>query len=149
MNPLTIILEKADLESFQKTIKGTNENVLALRLDGINIFTATILCNASVSKRLELLKQAKSLYLNNEININSFFNEYIYVSTAYNKSKEEYRILPFICRHLTLEDTEKLLLGLKKEGVILNINDKEEIRNHVLNHNNFSRDRISNFFDSL
>ena len=148
-NPLVFILEKADLAEFQKELEKTQQSALDIRLDGVNLFTAIILCNAPVDTKLKLFSAAKRQYLTGDDNIQRYIDEELEAMTHGMKEPVICKAVPFMCRHLPLMDIETLLTGLKQEGVVLSEEDKTTIKEHALVHNQFSADRINRFFEKL
>ena len=73
-NPLVFILEKADLAGFQKGLEETQQSALDIRLDGANLFTAIILCNAPVDTKLKLFSAAKRQYLTEHDDIQQYID---------------------------------------------------------------------------
>jgi len=148
-NPLVFILEKADLAGFQKAVEKTQTSALDIRLDGVNLFTAIILCNAPVDTKLKLFSAAKRQYLTEHDDIQRYIEEELEAITPGMKEPIICKAIPFMCRHLHLIDIETLLTGLKQEGIILSEEDKAIIKDHALAHNQFSADRINRFFEKL
>ena len=148
-NPLVFILEKADLAGFQKGLEETQQSALDIRLDGVNLFTAIILCNAPVDTKLKLFTAAKRRYLTEHDDIQQYVDEELEAMTPGMKEPVICNAIPFMCRHLPLMDIETLLTGLKQEGVVLSEEDKAVIKDHALVHNQFSADRINRFFEKL
>ena len=148
-NPLVFILEKADLAGFQKGLEETQQSALDIRLDGVNLFTAIILCNAPVDTKLKLFTAAKRRYLTEHDDIQQYVDEELEAMTPGMKEPVICNAIPFMCRHLPLMDIETLLTGLKREGVVLSEEDKAVIKDHALAHNQFSADRINRFFEKL
>ena len=148
-NPLMLLLEKADLAGFQKELEKTREKALDIRLDGVNLFTAIILCNAPVDTKLKLFSAAKRQYLTEHDDIQQYIDEELEAMTPAMKEPIVCKAIPFMCRHLHLMDIETLLTGLKQEGVGLSEADKESIKTHVLEHNQFAQRRIKDFFEQL
>lgn len=148
-NPLVFILEKADLAEFQKGLEETQQSALDIRLDGVNLFTAIILCNAPVDTKLKLFSAAKRQYLIETDDIQRYIDEELEAMTPGMKEPVICKAVPFMCRHLPLMDIETLLTGLKQEGVVLSEEDKTTIKEHALVHNQFSADRINRFFEKL
>ena len=148
-NPLVFILEKADLAGFQKELEKTQQSALDIRLDGVNLFTAIILCNASVDTKLKLFTAAKRQYLTEHDDIQRYIDEKLEAMTPGMKEPIICKAIPFMCRHLPLMDIETLLTGLKQEGVVLSEEDKENIKMQVLEHNQFAQRRIKDFFEQL
>jgi len=146
-NPLWLLLEKADLAGFQKALKETHEQALDIRLDGVNLFTAIILCNAPVDQKLTLFAAAKRRYLAEHDDIQPYIDEELEAMTPAMKAPVKCKAIPFMCQHLPLMDIETLITGLKQEGVILSEEDKTAIKDHALTHNTFSADRINRFFE--
>lgn len=148
-NPLVFILEKADLAGFQKELEKTQQSALDIRLDGVNLFTAIILCNASADTKLKLFTAAKRQYLTEHDDIQRYIDEKLEAMTPGMKEPITCKAIPFMCRHLPLMDIETLLTGLKQEGVVLSEEDKENIKMQVLEHNQFAQRRIKDFFEQL
>jgi len=148
-NPLVFILEKADLAGFQKAVEKTQTSAVDIRLDGVNLFTAIILCNAPVDTKLKLFSAAKRQYLTEHDDIQRYIEEELEAMTPGMKEPIICKAIPFMCRHLHLIDIETLLTGLKQEGIILSEEDKAIIKDHALAHNQFSADRINRFFEKL
>ena len=148
-NPLIVLLEKADLAGFQKELKETQQSALDIRLDGVNLFTAIILCNASVDTKLKLFSAAKRQYLTEHDDIQRYIDEELEAMTPGMKEPVICKAIPFMCRHLPFMDIETLLTGLKREGIILSETDKENIKMQVLEHNQFAQRRIKDFFEQL
>ena len=148
-NPLILLLEKADLAEFQKELEKTREKALDIRLDGVNLFTAIILCNAPVDTKLKLFSAAKRQYLTEHDDIQQYIDEELEAMTPGMKEPVICKAIPFMCRHLPLMDIETLLTGLKQEGVVLSETDKENIKMQVLEHNQFAQRRIKDFFEQL
>jgi len=148
-NPLVFILEKADLAGFQKELEKTHENALDIRLDGVNLFTAIILCNAPVDTKLKLFSAAKRQYLTDHDDIQQYIDEELDAMTPGMKEPIRCKAIPFICRYLQLMDIETLLTGLKQEGIMLSEEDTETIKTHALEHNQFAQRRITDFFEQL
>ena len=148
-NPLIFILEKADLAGFQKAVEKAQTSALDIRLDGVNLFTAIILCNAPVDTKLKLFSAAKRQYLTEHDDIQRYIEEELEAMTPGMKEPIICKAIPFMCRHLHLIDIETLLTGLKQEGIILSEEDKAIIKDHALAHNQFSADRINRFFEKL
>ena len=148
-NPLILLLEKADLAEFQKELEKTREKALDIRLDGVNLFTAIILCNAPVDTKLKLFSAAKQQYLTEHDDIQQYIDEELEAMTPGMKEPVICKAIPFMCRHLPLMDIETLLTGLKQEGVVLSETDKENIKMQVLEHNQFAQKRIKDFFEQL
>ena len=148
-NPLVFILEKADLAGFQKGLEETQQSALDIRLDGVNLFTAILLCNAPVDTKLKLFTAAKRRYLTEHDDIQRYIDEELEAMTPGMKEPVICNAIPFMCRHLPLIDIETLLTGLKQEGIILSAEDKAAIKDHALAHNQFSADRINRFFEKL
>ena len=148
-NPLIFILEKADLAGFQKAVEKTQTSAVDIRLDGVNLFTAIILCNAPVDTKLKLFSAAKRQYLTEHDDIQRYIEEELEAMTPGMKEPIICKAIPFMCRHLHLIDIETLLTGLKQEGIILSAEDKAAIKDHALAHNQFSADRINRFFEKL
>ena len=148
-NPLVFILEKADLAEFQKELEKTQQSALDIRLDGVNLFTAIILCNAPVDTKLKLFTAAKRQYLTEHDDIQQYVDEELEAMTPGMKEPIICKAIPFMCRHLHLIDIETLLTGLKQEGIILSEEDKAIIKDHTVAHNQFSADRINRFFEKL
>ena len=148
-NPLILLLEKADLAEFQKELEKTREKALDIRLDGVNLFTAIILCNAPVDTKLKLFSAAKQQYLTEHDDIQQYIDEELEAMTPGMKEPVICKAIPFMCRHLPLMDIETLLTGLKQEGVVLSETDKENIKMQVLEHNQFAQRRIKDFFEQL
>ena len=148
-NPLIFILEKADLAGFQKAVEKTQTSALDIRLDGVNLFTAIILCNAPVDTKLKLFSAAKRQYLTEHDDIQRYIEEELEAMTPGMKEPIICKAIPFMCRHLHLIDIETLLTGLKQEGIILSAEDKAAIKDYALAHNQFSADRINRFFEKL
>ena len=148
-NPLVFILEKADLAGFQKELEKTQQSALDIRLDGVNLFTAIILCNASVDTKLKLFTAAKRQYLTEHDDIQRYIDEKLEAMTPGMKEPIICKAIPFMCRHLPLMDIETLLTGLKQEGVVLSEEDKGNIKMQVLEHNQFAQRRIKDFFEQL
>lgn len=148
-NPLVFILEKADLAGFQKAVEKTQTSALDIRLDGVNLFTAIILCNAPVDTKLKLFSAAKRQYLTEHDDIQRYIEEELEAMTPGMKEPIICKAIPFMCRHLHLIDVETLLTGLKQEGIILSAEDKTAIKDYALAHNQFSADRINRFFEKL
>ena len=148
-NPLIVLLEKADLAGFQKELKETQQSALDIRLDGVNLFTAIILCNASVDTKLKLFSAAKRQYLTEHDDIQRYIDEELEAMTPGMKEPVICKAIPFMCRHLPFMDIETLLTGLKQEGVVLSETDKENIKMQVLEHNQFAQKRIKDFFEQL
>ena len=148
-NPLILLLEKADLAEFQKELEKTREKALDIRLDGVNLFTAIILCNAPVDTKLKLFSAAKQQYLTEHDDIQQYIDEELEAMTPGMKEPVICKAIPFMCRHLPLMDIETLLTGLKQEGIILSETDKENIKMQVLEHNQFAQRRIKDFFEQL
>lgn len=149
MNPLWIFLEKADLAAFQKAVEESNADPLQLRLDGTNIFTAAVLCNAPVNKKLELFSAVKKLYLKEGDCLQAYIDEEVEITTPTIKEPIIAKAVPFMCRCLNLLDMETLLTGLKERGVALSEEDKQDIKTHALEHNKFSTGRINTFFENF
>lgn len=148
-NPLVFILEKADLAGFQKGLEETQQSALDIRLDGVNLFTAIILCNAPVDTKLKLFTAAKRRYLTEHDNIQQYVDEELEAMTPGMKEPVICNAIPFMCRHLPLMDIETLLTGLKQEGIILSEKDKTVIKDHTVAHNQFAQKRIKDFFEQL
>lgn len=148
-NPLIFILEKADLAGFQKAVEKTQTSAVDIRLDGVNLFTAIILCNAPVDTKLKLFSAAKRQYLTEHDDIQRYIDEELEAMTPGMKEPIICKAIPFMCRHLHLIDIETLLTGLKQEGIILSAEDKAAIKDHALAYNQFSADRINRFFEKL
>ena len=148
-NPLILLLEKADLAEFQKELEKTREKALDIRLDGVNLFTAIILCNAPVDTKLKLFSAAKQQYLTEHDDIQQYIDEELEAMTPGMKEPVICKAIPFMCQHLPLMDIETLLTGLKQEGVVLSETDKENIKMQVLEHNQFAQRRIKDFFEQL
>ena len=148
-NPLIVLLEKADLTGFQQELEETQQSALDVRLDGVNLFTAIILCNAPVDTKLKLFSAAKRQYLTEHDDIQQYIDEELEAMTPGMKEPVICKAIPFMCRHLPLMDIETLLTGLKQEGVVLSETDKENIKMQVLEHNQFAQRRIKDFFEQL
>lgn len=148
-NPLVLILEKADLAGFQKELQKTQQSALDIRLDGVNLFTAIILCNASVDTKLKLFTAAKRRYLTEHDDIQRYIDEKLEAMTPGMKEPIICKAIPFMCRHLPFMDIETLLTGLKQEGVVLSEEDKTVIKDHSVAHNQFAQKRIKDFFEQL
>ncbi|MGP1455799.1 MAG: hypothetical protein ACTTJ7_08625 [Treponema sp.] len=148
-NPLWLLLEKADFVGFQKALEETQKQALDIRLDGVNLFTAIILCNAPVNQKLTLFAAAKRQYLTEHDDMHPYIDEELEAMTPAMKAPVKCKAIPFMCRHLPLMDIETLLTGLKQEGVILSEEDKAAIKDHALAHNAFSVDRINRFFEDI
>ena len=148
-NPLIVLLEKADLAGFQKEVEEQHKSALDIRLDGINVFTAVILCNAPVDTKLKLFSAAKRQYLTEHDDIQPYIDEELEAMSPGMKEPVICKAIPFMCRHLPLMDIETLLTGLKREGITLAEEDKTVIKDHALVHNQFSADRINHFFETL
>ena len=148
-NPLAFILEKADLAGFQKGLEETQQSALDIRLDGVNLFTAIILCNAPVDTKLKLFTAAKRRYLTEHDDIQRYIDEELEAMTPAMKEPIVCKAIPFMCRHLPLMDIETLLTGLKREGVVLSEEDKAVIKDHAVAHNQFAQKRIKDFFEQL
>ena len=148
-NPLVFILEKADLAGFQKAVEKAQTSAVDIRLDGVNLFTAIILCNAPVDTKLKLFTAAKRQYLIATDDIQQYVDEELEAMTPGMKEPIICKAIPFMCRHLPLMDIETLLTGLKQEGVVLSEEDKTVIKDHAVAHNQFSADRINRFFEKL
>ena len=148
-NPLIVLLEKADLAGFQKELKETQQSALDIRLDGVNLFTAIILCNASVDTKLKLFSAAKRQYLTEHDDIQRYIDEELEAMTPGMKEPVICKAIPFMCRHLPFMDIETLLTGLKREGVVLSEEDKAVIKDHAVAHNQFAQKRIKDFFEQL
>ena len=141
-NPLVFILEKADLAEFQKELEKTQQSALDIRLDGVNLFTAIILCNAPVDTKLKLFSAAKRRYLTEHDDIQRYVDEELEAMTPGMKD-------PIICKAVPFMDIETLLTGLKQEGVVLSEEDKAVIKDHAVAHNQFAQKRIKDFFEQL
>ena len=148
-NPLIVLLEKADLAGFQKELKETQQSALDIRLDGVNLFTAILLCNASVDTKLKLFSAAKRQYLTEHDDIQRYIDEELEAMTPGMKEPVICKAIPFMCRHLPFMDIETLLTGLKREGITLAEEDKTVIKDHALAHNQFAQKRIKDFFEKL
>ena len=148
-NPLVFILEKADLAGFQKGLEETQQSALDIRLDGVNLFTAIILCNAPVDTKLKLFTAAKRRYLTEHDDIQRYIDEELEAMTPAMKEPIVCKAIPFMCRPLPLMDIETLLTGLKREGVVLSEEDKAVIKDHAVAHNQFAQKRIKDFFEQL
>ena len=148
-NPLVFILEKADLAEFQKELEKTQQSALDIRLDGVNLFTAIILCNAPIDTKLKLFSAAKRRYLTEHDDIQQYVDEELEAMTPGMKEPIICKAIPFMCRHLPLMDIETLLTGLKREGVVLSEEDKAVIKDHAVAHNQFAQRRIKDFFEQL
>ena len=148
-NPLIVLLEKADLAGFQKGLEETQQSALDIRLDGVNLFTAIILCNAPVDTKLKLFTAAKRRYLTEHDDIQQYVDEELEAMTPGMKEPIVCKAIPFMCRHLPLMDIETLLTGLKREGVVLSEEDKAVIKDHAVAHNQFAQKRIKDFFEQL
>ena len=148
-NPLIVLLEKADLAGFQKELEETQQSALDIRLDGVNLFTAIILCNASVDTKLKLFSAAKRQYLTEYDDIQRYIDEELEAMTPGMKEPVICKAIPFMCRHLPFMDIETLLTGLKQEGITLAEEDKTVIKDHALAHNQFAQKRIKDFFEQL
>ncbi|MGP1594957.1 MAG: hypothetical protein ACTTH8_06900 [Treponema sp.] len=148
-NPLIVLLEKADLAGFQKEVEEQHKSALDIRLDGINVFTAVILCNAPVDTKLKLFSAAKRQYLTEHDDIQPYIDEELEAMSPGMKEPVICKAIPFMCRHLPLMDIETLLTGLKREGVVLSEEDKETIKIDALAHNQFAQTRIQDFFEKL
>ena len=148
-NPLVFILEKADLAEFRKELEKTQQSALDIRLDGVNLFTAIILCNAPVDTKLKLFTAAKRRYLTEHDDIQQYVDEELEAMTPGMKEPVICKAIPFMCRHLPLMDIETLLTGLKREGVVLSEEDKAVIKDHAVAHNQFAQKRIKDFFEQL
>lgn len=148
-NPLVFILEKADLAEFQKELEKTQQSALDIRLDGVNLFTAIILCNAPIDTKLKLFSAAKRQYLIETDDIQRYIDEELEAMTPGMKEPVICKAILFMCRHLPLMDIETLLTGLKREGVVLSEEDKAVIKDHAVAHNQFAQKRIKDFFEQL
>lgn len=148
-NPLVFILEKADLAEFQKELEKTQQSAVDIRLDGVNLFTAIILCNAPVDTKLKLFTAAKRRYLTEHDDIQQYVDEELEAMTPGMKDPIICKAVPFMCRHLPFMDIETLLTGLKQEGVVLSEEDKAVIKDHAVAHNQFAQKRIKDFFEQL
>lgn len=148
-NPLIFILEKADLAGFQKAVEKTRTSAVDIRLDGVNLFTAIILCNAPVDTKLKLFTAAKRRYLTEHDDIQQYVDEELEAMTPGMKDPIICKAVPFMCRHLPFMDIETLLTGLKQEGVVLSEEDKAVIKDHAVAHNQFAQKRIKDFFEQL
>ena len=148
-NPLIVLLEKADLAGFQEELEETQQSALDIRLDGVNLFTAIILCNASVDTKLKLFSAAKRQYLTEYDDIQRYIDEELEAMTPGMKEPVICKAIPFMCRHLPFMDIETLLTGLKREGITLAEEDKTVIKDHALAHNQFAQKRIKDFFEQL
>ena len=148
-NPLVFILEKADLAEFQKELEKTQQSALDIRLDGVNLFTAIILCNAPIDTKLKLFSAAKRRYLTEHDDIQRYIDEKLEAMTPGMKDPIICKAVPFMCRHLPFMDIETLLTGLKQEGVVLSEEDKAVIKDHAVAHNQFAQKRIKDFFEQL
>ena len=148
-NPLIVLLEKADLAEFQKELEKTQQSALDIRLDGVNLFTAIILCNAPVNTKLKLFTAAKRRYLTEHDDIQRYIDEELEAMTPGMKEPIICKAIPFMCRHLPFMDIETLLTGLKQEGVVLSEEDKAVIKDHAVAHNQFAQKRIKDFFEQL
>lgn len=148
-NPLIVLLEKADLAEFQKELEKTQQSALDIRLDGVNLFTAIILCNAPVDTKLKLFTAAKRQHLTEHDDIQQYVDEELEAMTPGMKEPIICKAIPFMCRHLHLIDIETLLTGLKQEGIILSAEDKAAIKDHAVAHNQFAQKRIKDFFEQL
>ena len=148
-NPLVFILEKADLAEFQKELEKTQQSALDIRLDGVNLFTAIILCNAPIDTKLKLFSAAKRRYLTEHDDIQQYVDEELEAMTPGMKEPVICKAILFMCRHLPLMDIETLLTGLKQEGVVLSEEDKAVIKDHAVAHNQFAQKRIKDFFEQL
>ena len=148
-NPLIVLLEKADLAEFQKELEKTQQSALDIRLDGVNLFTVIILCNAPVDTKLKLFTAAKRQYLTEHDDIQQYVDEELEAMTPGMKEPIICKAIPFMCRHLHLIDIETLLTGLKQEGIILSAEDKAAIKDHAVAHNQFAQKRIKDFFEQL
>nr|WP_298677510.1 hypothetical protein [uncultured Treponema sp.] len=148
-NPLIVLLEKADLAEFQKELEKTQQSALDIRLDGVNLFTAIILCNAPIDTKLKLFSAAKRQYLIETDDIQRYIDEELEAMTPGMKEPVICKAILFMCRHLPLMDIETLLTGLKREGVVLSEEDKAVIKDHAVAHNQFAQKRIKDFFEQL
>ena len=148
-NSLIVLLEKADLAEFQKELEKTQQSALDIRLDGVNLFTAIILCNAPVDTKLKLFTAAKRQYLIETDDIQRYIDEELEAMTPGMKEPIICKAIPFMCRHLPFMDIETLLTGLKQEGVVLSEEDKAVIKDHAVAHNQFAQKRIKDFFEQL
>ena len=148
-NSLIVLLEKADLAGFQKELEKTQQSALDIRLDGVNLFTAIILCNAPVDTKLKLFTAAKRQYLTEHDDIQRYVDEELEAMTPAMKEPIICKAVPFMCRHLPFMDIETLLTGLKQEGVVLSEEDKAVIKDHAVAHNQFAQKRIKDFFEQL
>ena len=148
-NPLVFTLEKSDLAEFQKELEKTQQSALDIRLDGVNLFTAIILCNAPVDTKLKLFSAAKRQYRIETDDIQRYIDDELEAMTPGMKEPVICKAIPFMCQHLPLMDIETLLTGLKREGITLAEEDKTVIKDHAVAHNQFSADRINRFFEKL
>ena len=110
-NPLMLLLEKADLAEFQKELEKTQQSALDIRLDGVNLFTAIILCNAPVDTKLKLFSAAKRQYLTEHDDIQRYIDEEIArnmeerYTVVVNRLKEKKPLLEYIAKRLLEKET--------------------------------------------
>ena len=65
------------LKAYEQDEEKTREKALDIRLDGVNLFTAIILCNAPVDTKLKLFSAAKQQYLTEHDDIQQYMLEFI------------------------------------------------------------------------
>mgnify|MGYP004448117671 CR=1 FL=1 len=147
-NPLLILLEKTDFNGFLEACKNENLDPLTVRLDGINMFTAIIVCNAKSAEKISIMEKALQVFPDKQI-MHALLNEKMSVTLDPRKSPEEVLAIPFILSHLYISECETLLEGLIKLGVEIPATTREEIKNVLLENFGCSKIRIERFFEDL
>ncbi len=147
-NPLELLLAAKNLSGFLEACKNDNVDPLTVRLDGINMFSAIIVCNAKSAEKIALLESVLKIYPDRNI-MQKMLNEKMLVTLDPRKPSEEVLAIPFILSHLYISECEVLLEGLLKIGVEIPGRELDEIKNVLLENFGCSRIRIERFFEEL
>lgn len=147
-NPLTCILEKKDFAGFLKACNEQNVNPLDVRLDGINMFSAIVICNAKSAEKIALFEKALAQFPDTQV-MQACLEEKMSVTLDPRQPPKEVLAIPFIMSVLYISEAEVLLEGLLKLGVYIPANIMSDIKNTLLDHFGGSKLRIEHFFEDL
>ncbi len=147
-NPLQLLLENKDFDGFLNACTDQNLNPLNVRLDGINMFSAIVVCNAKSADKIALFEKALAKFPDSQI-MQNCIEEKMSVTLDPKHPPKDVKAIPFIMGVLYISEAEILLEGLLKLGVAISSEDMTNIKNTLLEHFGASKLRIEHFFDDL
>lgn len=123
---IQIILESANFTAFMREVKNDRSSALAARLDGFNPFSAAIVANAPIKKRMSLLLKLADSLLENR----SLVTGYLFLPAKVSRPSNPvpYADIPFLLalRHLDGPDITFVLTALADDFGVAFSNDQRK-----------------------